>query len=353
VVAVARGYSSLEYDVTTGTRGSRHAHVSGLLRQILGAEAACVVNNGAAAVLLAVSELASGREVVISRGELVEIGGSFRIPDVLRAAGARLREVGTTNKTHLADYERAIGPDTALLLKVHRSNFAMVGFTAEVALADLVDLAHRRGLPAVFDLGSGTLVARGGEPTLAQAAGAGVDVVTFSGDKLLGGPQAGVLAGRQELIVRMSKHPLMRALRPGKMTLAALAATLELYRDGAAAELPIQRMLDEPDEHLQARAERLRAAAAAVAPWLELSVERVHSAVGGGALPLAEPASYAVTLRAPGLDRDASWIEARLRGGDPPVIGRIESGMVLLDVRTVCDDDIGEITRAIAGTGTE
>ncbi len=349
VVEVARGYSNLEYDVDGRERGSRHAHVRAALVELTGAEDAVVVNNCAAAVLLGLAALAEGREVVVSRGELVEIGGGFRVPDVMRLSGARLVEVGTTNKTHASDYADAIGDATGLLLKVHRSNFALIGFTAEVTLAELVELGRARQVPVMLDLGSGALVelaaASGGtlpaEPSVRAAVAAGADVVCFSGDKLLGGPQAGLLVGRAAAIARVARHPIMRALRPDKLTLAALDGTLALYRRGeatAAAHVPALRLLFASEAVLRARAERLHAAVGAVA-GLGCEVIATTSAVGGGALPLAAPASWALALHAPDRRRSADDLEAALRANDPPVIGRIAEGRLLLDVRTVLDDD--------------
>jgi L-seryl-tRNA(Ser) seleniumtransferase len=289
--------------------------------------------------------MAEGREVVVSRGELIEIGGSFRIPDVMRSSGARLCEVGTTNKTHLRDYAAAIGPDTALLLKVHRSNFAMTGFVAEVTLEELVALGRERGVAVMMDLGSGTFVdpatlAGAGlesEPTVPKVVASGADLVTFSGDKLLGGPQAGIVAGRAEAVARVRKHPLMRALRPDKMTLAALEATLGLYRAGtAAARVPAVRMLALTAEALRARAEAFLGELAGAR--VTARVVEVISAVGGGALPSSEPPSWAIALSAP--DRSAEQLEAALRLGDPPVVGRIEEDRLLLDLRTVQDAEL-------------
>jgi L-seryl-tRNA(Ser) seleniumtransferase len=345
VAEVAGRYSNLEYEIDARRRGSRHDHVAELIGELCAAEAACVVNNNAAAVLLALAELAAGREVVVSRGELVEIGGSFRIPDVMRASGARLVEVGTTNKTHPADYRAAIGPDTALLLKVHRSNFAIVGFTAEVPVAELVAIGRERGLPTMVDWGSGSLVALGGEIPAAELCRSGADVVTFSGDKLLGGPQAGLLCGRAQTIARLRKHPLMRAMRPDKMTLAALEATLSLYRDGRGEEIPAVAMLRAPAAVLRERAERLLARLRTLMPGLRLELREVSSAVGGGALPLYEPPSFAVAALG-----DPEALDARLRAWRPPVVGRIADGALLFDVRTVYDDDIEEIACALAGS---
>jgi L-seryl-tRNA(Ser) seleniumtransferase len=304
-----------------------------------------VVNNNAAAVMLCLSALASGREVVVSRGELIEIGGSFRIPDVMRLSGARLVEVGTTNKTHAADYERAIGPDTALLLKVHRSNFHMVGFTAEVELGDLVALGRARGVPTMMDLGSGCLlppaeVAALGlpaEPDVRGAVASGVDLVSFSGDKLLGGPQAGVIAGRAAAVALAKKHPLMRAVRPDKLTIAALHATLRLHRDGRGGEVPIIAMLRASGDELRARAEelakRIRVASNGAAA---IEVIACRSAIGGGALPDAELESWAVAIAGPPPDQ----LDAALRAGEVAVVGRIAEDRLLLDVRTLLADDL-------------
>jgi L-seryl-tRNA(Ser) seleniumtransferase len=357
VAAVARGYANLEYRLDARRRGSRHEHVADLLASLTGAEDALVVNNCAAAVLLALSQLAAGRDVVVSRGELVEIGGSFRVPDVMRASGARLVEVGTTNRTHARDYEAAIGDDTALLLKVHRSNFAIVGFTTEVDVRELAELAHRKNLVAMVDLGSGALTdlralgLGGSEPTVPEIVKAGVDLVTFSGDKLLGGPQAGIVVGKRAIITAMRAHPLLRAVRPDKMTLAALEATLELYRDGRASEVPAVAMLATPEPTLEARAQRLSAACQEAAPALQFTPVRVRSAVGGGALPTVEPWSWAVAATA----RDAGGpsadaLDARLRRGTPPVVARIAEDRLLLDVRTLGDDDLPAVARAFAET---
>src|SRR5256714_11368206 len=255
---IARGYSNLEYDVAAGGRGSRQEHVAGLLRRLTGAEAALVVNNNAAAVMLALAALAEGGEVLVSRGELIEIGDGFRIPDVLERSGARLREVGTTNRTRAADYETAIGPETAVLLRVHQSNFRVVGFTAQPSLRELADVAHRHGLPLVDDLGSGALVDFSDEPTARASLAAGSDLVFFSGDKLLGGPQAGIVVGRADLVEKLRRHPLQRALRADKLTLAALEGTLELVID-APERIPVLRMLRQEATVVRARAERLAA----------------------------------------------------------------------------------------------
>jgi L-seryl-tRNA(Ser) seleniumtransferase len=323
---VGRGYSNLEYDLVAGGRGSRQDHVAGILRRLTGAEAGLVVNNNAAAVLLTLAALAEGREVLVSRGELIEIGDGFRIPDVLARSGASLREVGTTNRTRAADYERAIGPETALLLRVHQSNFRVVGFTEQPSLEELAAVARRSGLPLVDDLGSGVLVHLEGEPSAKESVAAGADLVCFSGDKLLGGPQAGIVVGRAELVERLRRHPLQRALRADKLTLAALEGTLGLYLDPARAleEVPVLRMLNEPLEAVRERAERL---AAAVGGEVEETVGRV----GGGALPLAELPSFACAVE--------EELAEPLRAGEPPVVGVLRDGRLLLDCRTLTDPE--------------
>jgi L-seryl-tRNA(Ser) seleniumtransferase len=336
IAVVARGYNNLEYRLDQKQRGSRHDHVRALLCELTGAEEALVVNNCAAAVLLALSGLAAGKGVVVSRGELVEIGGSFRVPDVMRASGARLIEVGTTNRTHVRDYQV---DDAALLLKVHRSNFAVVGFTNEVSVAELVLL----GKPVMVDLGSGGLVdlhlEDAHEPTVQSMVKEGAGVVTFSGDKLLGGPQAGILVGKRTSIEPLRTHPLLRALRPDKLTLAALEATLQLYRDGNAGEVPAIAMLTATEPQLQARAEKLRAACAMERPDLQFGTMRVRSAVGGGSLPLCEPWSWAVSI-----DGHAEAMEASLRRKD--IVARIADDRLLLDVRTLMDGDLEKIAHA-------
>jgi L-seryl-tRNA(Ser) seleniumtransferase len=330
VVDVARGYSNLEYDLSAGARGSRQDHVAVILRRLTGAEAALVVNNNAAAVLLALAALAEGREVLVSRGELIEIGDGFRIPDVLARSGARLREVGTTNRTRAADYENAIGPETALLLRVHQSNFRVVGFTEQATTAQLAAVAARHGLPLVDDLGSGVLVELADEPSAKQALADGADLVTFSGDKLLGGPQAGIVVGRAELVERLRRHPLQRALRADKLTLAALEGTLSLYL-GAPERIPVLRMLH--DDGVRERAERL-------ASLVGGTVEETGARVGGGALPLAELPSFACAVE--------DELAAPLRRGEPPVVGIVRDGKLLLDCRTLADSEVDEVARAVA-----
>ena len=340
VNAVAGGYSNLEYDLGEGGRGSRQDHVAPILRRLTGAEAALVVNNNAAAVLLALAVLAEGREVLVSRGELIEIGDGFRIPDVLARSGARLREVGTTNRTRAGDYDRAIGPETALLLRVHQSNFRVVGFTEQPRLADLARVARAHGLPLVDDLGSGALFASsslplGDEPTARESLEAGADLVCFSGDKLLGGPQAGIIVGRAELVERLRRHPLQRALRADKLTLAALEATLALYLDPelAAREVPVLRMLAEPVETVRARAQRL-------ADLVGGDVEPTVGRVGGGALPLTELPSFACAVE--------EELATRLRETEPPVIGVVRDGRCLLDCRTLRDEELNGVAASVA-----
>jgi L-seryl-tRNA(Ser) seleniumtransferase len=341
VAAVASSYSNLEFDLAKGERGSRETHAEGRLRGLVGAEAALVVNNNAAAVLLAVNTLAEGREVVVSRGELVEIGGSFRIPDVLRKAGARLREVGTTNRTRLADYQAAIGPDTALVLKVHPSNFRIVGFTEAPPLGELAALARERSLPLVEDLGSGALCALPPpieEPTVAASLQAGADLVTFSGDKLVGGPQAGLAAGRRSVVDAMRRNPLYRALRVDKMTVAALDAVLASHERGrAASEVPAVQMLWLSAEDVRRRAEPLAKALEAEVPGLEAAVVPGSSAVGGGAAPGAEVPTMLLALSHPA--RSAARLAADLRAGTPPVVARVAEDRLVLDLRTVRPDE--------------
>ena len=340
VVEVARGYSNLEYDLGSGSRGSRQDHVAAILRRLTGAEAALVVNNNAAAVMLALAALAEGREVLVSRGELIEIGDGFRIPDVLARSGATLREVGTTNRTRASDYERAIGPETALLLRVHQSNFRVIGFTEQPRVADLAAVARRHELPLVDDLGSGALLASNTallaeEPRAADSLAAGADLACFSGDKLLGGPQAGIVVGRAELVERLRRHPLQRALRADKLTLAALEGTLRLYLqpERALREVPVLRMLAGPADLVRARAERL-------AGLVGGQVEQTVAKVGGGALPLAELESFACALE--------EELSLPLRIGDPPVVGLVRDGRLLLDCRTITDGEVDEVAAAVA-----
>jgi L-seryl-tRNA(Ser) seleniumtransferase len=351
--AAAKSYSNLEFDLTTGRRGSRYSVVEDILCEISGAEAAMVVNNNAGAVLLGLDTLAHGKEVVISRGELVEIGGSFRIPDVMAKSGGRLKEVGTTNRTHLRDYEKAIGSDTGLLLKVHTSNYHIVGFTAAVDLADLVALGNRFNLVVMEDLGSGNFIdisAHGltAEPTVQASVAAGAHVVTFSGDKLLGGPQAGLIVGRKAIIDQIKANPLTRALRIDKLTLAALEATLHLYRDPdrAIRKIPTLRMLLMQKTEIESRARHLKGLLEGLnAPRLNIALLDLPSKAGGGSLPLLELPSCCVGIQIAELSPNA--LEKRLRHHTPPIIGRIENDLYLIDPRTVLDDQLDLIAAAV------
>lgn len=352
VRAVLTGYATLEVDRRTGHRGSRHHHVEPLLTEITGAEAALAVNNNAGAVLLAIAALAGGRQVVVSRGELVEIGGSFRLPEVMAQSGATLVEVGTTNRTYPADYERALSADTGLLLKVHRSNFVQSGFVHEASAAELADLGHRHSIPVMFDLGSGCLVdleVRGlpHEPTVRNGVATGCDVVTFSGDKLLGGPQAGLIVGRRAAIERIGAHPLARALRLDKLGYAALAATLREYLGGDRVweRLPVLQMLAASPDTLRGSAGRLLARVRGTVPagW-SLSIEATTAEVGGGSLPEAHLPSFALAIRAAGL----AELEAKLREHDPPVFARLSEDRLLLDLRTLLPGDDAIIASALA-----
>ena len=362
VAEVARGYSSLEYDLARGARGRRDVHAEALLCRLTGADAAVVVNNNAAATMIVLAALAAGREVIVSRGELVEIGGGFRIPDVMAQSGAILREVGTTNKTRGADVAAAISEKTALILRVHPSNFRIDGFTERPSLTDLVTLGRKFNIPVAEDLGSGHLADNprsepgrtrvrpgsdplGEEPSVEASVAAGVDVCCFSGDKLLGGPQAGIIVGRAALIERIRKHPLMRALRVDKMTYAALEATLAEYAAGRAAEtVPVQRMLSISAEAVRARADAVAAAIGAIEGWRAEVVDGV-SAIGGGSAPGVEIRTALVAIDKRGLTPDA--LEAGLRRLTPPVIARIETDRVLLDLRTIAAEDDALLTELL------
>ncbi len=350
VEEVARNYSTLEYDVDSGSRGSRHDHIDNLLASVTGAEAAMVVNNNAAAVLLILSAMGRGGEVITSRGELVEIGGSFRIPEIMTQCGCTLREVGTTNKTHLFDYEDAIGPETKALLRVHTSNYRIVGFSERPGLAELVELGRKHDLPVIEDLGSGSLVdltAFGihGEPTVQQSVKAGVDVISFSGDKLLGGPQAGLILGKRAYIEKLKRHPLARALRVDKMTIAALRETLYAYQDPAWAKcnIPVLRMLGASGEELRGRAEKLRLALEGFG--CAARVVETEGQVGGGSCPTQLLKSWAVAVDPGKLTADQ--LAEALRRPYPHIIGRISQGQYLLDVRTLTDDDFSAIARRL------
>lgn len=347
---VGEGFSNLEYDIETGRRGSRHAHCVDFLVRLTGAEDALVVNNCAAALVLALSAFAKRKEVLVSRGELVEIGGSFRIPDIMSTAGVRLVEVGTTNRTHDDDYRRAITPRTGAIVKVHRSNFSIEGFTSEVSVESLAFIAAEHGLPVLHDIGGGLLTSLdefglSGEPTVAEAVKAGATLVMMSGDKLLGGPQAGIILGAGSAIARLRKNPLARAMRVDKLTLSALEATLRLYLDPgrARAEIPILAMLTTSLDQLEGRAHLLAAHLRAMGA--EANVVASVSTVGGGAFPTAQIASRAVALAGSG---NPASLESRLRLGGVPVIGRVAEGVVLLDLRTVLPGEDGVLAAAVA-----
>ena len=341
----ARRYSNLEYDLQSGSRGTRYSHVEELLCRLTGAESALVVNNNAAAVLLVLSALTQGGQVPVSRGELVEIGGSFRVPEIMEACGAQLKEVGATNKTHLYDYERAITPETKAIMKVHTSNYRIVGFSETPALADLVALGHKYGLPVIEDLGSGSLLnleqfGLHDEPTVQDSIRAGVDVVSFSGDKLLGGPQAGIILGRKQYMDCLKKHPLTRAMRVDKMTLAALEATLRSYASGTEEEVPVISMLAVSNATLLKKAEHLQTMLHNAG--ISAEVVPVEGHVGGGSVPNQSLASYAVALAG-----DVTTLEQKLRLGMQPIIGRIHDDRYLLDVRTLWEADFPVIVTAI------
>ena len=345
IVRVARGFSNLEYDLEAGARGSRYVHCSELLRELTGAEDALVVNNGAAALVLVLNTVADGRDAIVSRGELVEIGGSFRVPDIMRKSGARLVEVGTTNRTHADDYERAVSAETGAILKVHRSNFALAGFVAEASIAALSSLGTPRGIPVIHDLGSGLLISLAdygldGEPTAREALRAGATIVTMSGDKLLGGPQAGIILGSRQVLDRVRKNPLTRSYRVDKLTLAALEATLTLYRDPGRAtrEIPVLAQLTEPAAALRERAARLHATIGD--PRVE--VVETKASVGGGAFPTAEIPSAGIAISG-----RADTVEKHLRRNDPPIIGRIADGRVILDLRAIAPSEDPEVVAAV------
>jgi L-seryl-tRNA(Ser) seleniumtransferase len=352
IAQVAAGYANLEYDLEAGARGSRYVHCVGLLTELTGAEDALVVNNCAGALVLALAATAHGRASIISRGELIEIGGAFRVPDIMATAGTTLVEVGTTNRTRLADYERAITDATGALVKVHRSNFTVEGFVEEVTTSALAGLARARGLPLIEDFGSGlmlplTALGLSGEPTAREVVAQGASLVLMSGDKLMGGPQAGIILGERALVQRLKAHPLARAFRVDKLTIAALGATLALYRDPARAmrEIPVLCLLATPARELEARAKVLAAGLAAAG--IAATVEPTEGAVGGGAFPTARLASFAVAIAGP-----APAIEARLRAGRTPVVARIADDRVLLDLRAVPardDATLLAMVRAAAG----
>lgn len=358
VASAARGYANLEIDLGSGGRGSRTSHVEALLCRLTGAEAAAVVNNNAAAVLIGLNTMSAGKEAVVSRGQLVEIGGSFRIPDIMERSGARMVEVGTTNRTHARDFEKAITDETGLLLSVHPSNYEVVGFTSEVTLAELVGIGHARGVPVLHDLGAGCLVdtrtlGLGYEPLVSDSVDAGADLVTFSGDKILGGPQCGILVGTRDAIGRVRENPLMRALRCDKLTYAALEATLQLYLepDRLTERHPVMRMLSEPVDSVRARAEGLAKRLDGVAA--EVTVVDAEGQVGSGALPTEKIPSVAVRVRP--TDGGVDDLAARLRDRDLPVVGYTRDDALHLDARTIDTGDVEAVAEAVRaaleGTG--
>jgi len=345
VYEASRSYSNLEFDLETGKRGSRYSHVEGILCRLTGAESALVVNNNAAAVLLTLSALTQGGEVPVSRGELVEIGGSFRIPEIMESCGAQLKEVGATNKTHLRDYERAITENTKALMKVHTSNYRIIGFSETPALGDLVELGHQYNLPVIEDLGSGCLLDLNqfgihDEPSVQDSLKAGVDVVSFSGDKLLGGPQAGIILGRKKYLDILKKHPLNRAMRVDKMTLAALEATLSSYENVTTEEIPVIGMLAATVDALHAKAGRL--ASLLRKAGIETEIISAEGRVGGGSVPNHALPSYAVAFGG-----NVNALEEKLRSRLQPIIGRIHEGKYLLDVRTLFEEDFPTIVEAL------
>lgn len=355
LIEVSTGYANLEFDLDKGERGERYSHLEPLLCRLTGSEAALVVNNNAAAVLLVLNTLAEGKEVIVSRGELVEIGGSFRIPDVMRKSGARLIEVGTTNRTHFKDYEAALTPETALIMKVHRSNFDMVGFTADVPVHDLAKLGKENKITVMNDLGSGSLIDLSGygikrEPTVKDSVAAGIDVITFSGDKLLGGPQAGIIIGKKEVVEAIKKNPLTRALRIDKLTVAALESTLKIYMDELKAihEIPVLRMLTLQVADLAKTARRLLKGLRGIPGGrFEVSIRDGFSQVGGGAMPLQEIPTKLVVIKSKGISPNR--LEKKLRANPNAIVARIERDEVVFDMRTLIEGDIEIITEFFKG----
>jgi L-seryl-tRNA(Ser) seleniumtransferase len=352
LVTIGTRYSNLEFDLSKGKRGSRYSHVEALICEITGAEAAMVVNNNAGAVLLSLETIASGKKVIVSRGELVEIGGSFRIPDVMAKSGGLMCEVGTTNRTHLKDYERAIGGDTALLLKVHKSNYSIVGFSKEVSLPELVQLGAAHRIPVMEDLGSGTFIdfskyGLAKEQTVQDSVASGADIVTFSGDKLLGGPQAGFIVGKKIVLDAIKQNPITRALRIDKLTLASLESTLRLYRDEekAVRTIPTLRMLTDSLDTITKKARRLKRRLVNIGqPRLKIEFLNLSSKAGGGSLPLLDLPSKCLGIKIDGMSVNA--IERKLRAGSPPIIGRIEDDYYVIDPRTLLDEDLVTIEHA-------
>lgn len=353
VIAVSRGYSNLEYDLEAGKRGKRHVHTGRILRQLIGAEDALIVNNNAAAVFLSLNTLAKDREVIVSRGELVEIGGSFRVPDVMTASGAMLREVGTTNKTHLYDYGRAVCEKTGMILKVHQSNYKVIGFTEDVPVSDLVQLGRERDIPVMYDLGSGNLIdlkpyGIHSEPSVQEILRSGIDIITFSGDKLLGGPQGGIIVGRKDLIEKIRKNPLARAVRVDKMTIAAFEATLMEYLDPEQAmkRIPVLDMLFQPKESIRRRAKKLTAGLRKHVSAADITVIEDISKAGGGSLPEASFDTYAASIVPSRIS--VNDLEKRLRSGPRPVIARIRENALLLDARTIRDNEIQPLVEIVS-----
>jgi L-seryl-tRNA(Ser) seleniumtransferase len=353
---IARRYSNLEYDIEKGERGKRHAHLEEILSTLTGSESSVVVNNNAAAVLLVLNTMASGKEVIVSRGELIEIGGSFRIPEVMERSGAILREVGTTNKTHLKDYEGAVNERTALLLKVHTSNYRILGFTSDVSLQDMVILGQRKGIPVMNDLGSGCLIDLKkygiyGEPTVKEVLKSGVDIVTFSGDKLLGGPQAGIILGKEVYIERIRKNPLARAVRIDKLTLSAMEATLREYldEDRAIENIPTIRMLAQPLGDIKRRAKKIeRVLKTFLGSQFKVDVMQDSSQAGGGSLPMLNLPTFVVAISpVDGSRFTVNNLGERLRKGNPPVIARIKDDAMIFDTRTIQDEEIEELVNSV------
>lgn len=352
VKKVSESYSNLEYNLDEGKRGKRYAHITGLLREITGAESALIVNNNAAAVFLSLSTLAKGKEVIVSRGELVEIGGSFRVPDVMASSGAVLREVGATNKTHLRDYKNAINENTALILKVHQSNFRITGFTEDVSIEELKKLSEKYNIPLMYDLGSGCMIDLRpygvySEPSVQEIMKSGVDIITFSGDKLLGGPQGGVIVGRKELVERMQKNPLTRAVRIDKLTLAAFEAVLMEYVDleKAIENIPTLNMLFQKPETIKERAKKIASGIKRHVKNAEVEVVSDKSKAGGGSLPEMDFPTFAVAIKPKGIS--VNELEERLRKGTPPIVARIKDEALLLDARTISSREIEELVKGV------
>lgn len=349
---VSGSYSNLEYDIEKGERGKRYSHIKRILREVVGTEDALVVNNNAAAVLLCLNTIAKGKEVIVSRGELVEIGGSFRMPDVMAASGAILREVGTTNKTHLYDYEGAINDDTALILKVHKSNYRVIGFTEEVSIEDLVGLGRKYKVPVMFDLGSGCLIDLKPfgihiEPSVQDVVKSGVEITTFSGDKLLGGPQGGVIVGNKEYIERIQKNPMTRAMRIDKLTLAGFEATLMeyIYEEKVIENIPTLRMLLQKPDEIKARAKKIASKLSRHIKGVLLQVQPDSTRAGGGALPEVSLPTYVVSIKPNDISVDE--LEGRLRKGNPPIIARIKEDALFIDAKTVRNSDVDNLVRGI------